>query len=619
MNLTWLDNAHIDLACPVCGVAGAKALLLEVDSPFAGRPRLRLARCADCGTCFFDDLAPPPYGGDAYSAETVKFYVEQGAGIDVMIEPLFRFRGLAVQRYMEVGCGYGFSLDFAQRALGWTVRGLDPSALAAQGRAALDLPIELDYLTAQSDFGAERCDLLLASEVIEHIPEPRHFLAPIRDRALAANGVLALTTPNADVIRPETSPASLMPVLSPGFHLILFSARSLAQLLRAEGFDHVEVWPKGNTLHAVATRSKDAFDRINAVASVDRDAYRRYLAARAAATAPGSDLSVGFHYRLFKELVNAGDYPAAMEVQAKLGADFRRRYGFDLVSPPAIVSMIPVDVDLPEFARRLPCNLAGVLFFSGILAMGQDNFAHAIDCFAAADKAGVGLRGALRAIGADDGETEDLVWQSRANTVLAMTHAAPAEAPAAAERLFDPAPASRAGEAGTMVPPALARVTRVLAFSRLVNRGCYQEASRLAEPVAGELGIAQSTLPRLNEMQLRALAETGDHPVEALFCLGILTLNHRADYLLSAALFDLARRAAGERLKLVPGSVSAATIMAAAERHRSLSLDYAAKVKQDAVHDPTVTADGAASRAAAGRGLLSRLVGKVRSRLEGRG
>ena len=113
-----------------------------------------------------------------------------------MVEPLFWFERAGIMHDAEVGCGFGCGLDFAREALGGEVRGFDPSPLARAGRGLLNLPVTSDYLGPETLRGEVPVDVLLASEVIEHVADPRRFLNYIT-ATLAADGWLVISTPNA--------------------------------------------------------------------------------------------------------------------------------------------------------------------------------------------------------------------------------------------------------------------------------------------------------------------------------------------------------------------------------------------------------------------------------------
>jgi hypothetical protein len=58
-------------------------------------------------------------------------------------------------------------------------------------------------------------------------------------------------------------------------------------------------------------------------------------------------------------------------------------------------------------------------------------------------------------------------------------------------------------------------------FVRLVNGGRYSDAEKLAETAATTLGVAGE------DFNITEPDSKPDHELNALFCLGILTLNHR--------------------------------------------------------------------------------------------
>ncbi len=297
-------------------------------------------------------------------AEMLDYYVEQGAGIDLIVAPLHRIPPRSVRRCLEIGGAFGFALDFGRHVFGWEVLEVDPSPLAAAGAEALGLPVRRCYFDADLDLGPEPFDLAILSEVLEHVAEPHGLLAAIRDR-LTPEGILVLSTPNLAVVRPETEEGALGRALSPGLHLVLYDRRSLVRVLEQAGFAAVHVEESPETLRAFAARSPEALARLRpADPATERALLRGYLADRAASAPPGSALACGFAYRLFKEQVNAGLYEEAVASRDRLARVYRERFRFDLEKP---------DLDKPvvEADRKIPFNLTGALFFSGILELNQ--------------------------------------------------------------------------------------------------------------------------------------------------------------------------------------------------------------------------------------------------------
>ncbi len=505
MRIDWVDGSALALDCPVCGSTAPKPATLAVDSPFATQGRLTLVACPQCGSAFYDNLEPPAYEDSSGIAPAIKFYVEQGAGIDVLVELLSRFPSDRIRHFLEVGCGFGFSLDFARFTYGWQVRGIDPSPIASAGREALKLDITPAYLTPDTDLDGSPFDLVLCSEVIEHVSDPHRFIKDI-GHALADSGVLALTTPNAAAIRRETATGKLLPILSPGFHLILFSGPSLRRLLHASGFAHVQVWEDRHTLHAVASRHPYP---VRESPAMDRTLYRRYLAERSTTLPPDTPVGVGFAYRLFRECVFAGDFAAAEPVFERLRAAYSSLYGIDPAAPQRIAREFDASAGFEEFARTRPFNLTGALYFRGIAAMNQlGDYGAALEYFRAAARVGVATRTALRSIGADDSETENLVWRARIHAVYCLAYLDPPAAVSELDRLAAP---PRPGDPPPelwqvpieLVAPAWARL-----LMQLVSLRRPREAARLVIALRPDDAVVKG-LMRLARLAVESAGGSG--------------------------------------------------------------------------------------------------------------
>jgi len=153
-------------------------------------------------------------------------------GQQPLIRPILR-PGLKV---LEVGCSWGLTLQHLQE-LGARVLGVEPDpeqAAHAQRRGNLDI---IQARFEDLDLPGERFDLILASHVIEHFPQPLAFLQGAREMA-QADTRLFLETPN--ILAPKVSPRRLFSLA----HNFYFSPKTLTWLLLKAGW-HVEalrVW-----------------------------------------------------------------------------------------------------------------------------------------------------------------------------------------------------------------------------------------------------------------------------------------------------------------------------------------------------------------------------------------
>jgi 2-polyprenyl-3-methyl-5-hydroxy-6-metoxy-1,4-benzoquinol methylase len=181
-----------------------------------------------------------------------------GAKSEDVLDAVERERGAPIragERVLEVGCGTA-ALAAAAARRGATVTASDASlrwlVLARKRLAEEGLGVELVCCSAEeAPFEPDSFDLVLASDVIEHVTDPAPFLAGCR-RVLRPGGLLFLATPNRYSLALE--PHVRLPGVGwlprraarryvqavrhvPYDHVHLLSARALRRLLGAQGFD----------------------------------------------------------------------------------------------------------------------------------------------------------------------------------------------------------------------------------------------------------------------------------------------------------------------------------------------------------------------------------------------
>jgi SAM-dependent methyltransferase len=156
-----------------------------------------------------------------------------------------RYLGPPPVRLLDVGCGLGwYGAQLRSAGYDWHGAEMKPADCAAMAAAGLPhTQVDGNGLP----FAAGAFDAALCIEVLEHIPEPRAFLAEIRR---VAPGRLIVSVPNAELI------AYLHNYLAVPWHMLeadhknFFTRWSLGSLLR-EFYAHVEVG--FHTVHPLRT------------------------------------------------------------------------------------------------------------------------------------------------------------------------------------------------------------------------------------------------------------------------------------------------------------------------------------------------------------------------------
>jgi SAM-dependent methyltransferase len=258
------------LTCPVC--AGAVAHAFTTPSQ-TGDAIHTFGRCGSCGSLIDTDWlrradrAVVDTAG--YTIESVKFYAEYGGSPDTFASfldmlQLCRATRLAPRNttFLDVGTAFGFSVSMAD-FLGFTAVGVEPSLLGRYGRDMLGIDLRTTYLDAAGISPGSVTDAL-CSEVIEHVTDPLSLLQQVC-RTLTPDGVVLLTTPNAEVIV-DGSERETADLISAGAHLIIFTPASIKALAVKAGFADVRVFASGGDsgrrgLQIIAAKASDVLNK----------------------------------------------------------------------------------------------------------------------------------------------------------------------------------------------------------------------------------------------------------------------------------------------------------------------------------------------------------------------
>lgn len=144
-------------------------------------------------------------------------------------------------RLLDVGFGASTLLKAAQRA-GWKPFGVDVSPNACEQASSLGFEVFCGTLEA-ANYSDDVFDVVTASEVLEHVPEPKRVLAEIA-RVLRPGGLLWMTTPHAWGISAFMLGLKWS-VVRPPEHLQLFSIRGAKRMLEQNGFRCLGVATEG--------------------------------------------------------------------------------------------------------------------------------------------------------------------------------------------------------------------------------------------------------------------------------------------------------------------------------------------------------------------------------------
>lgn len=223
-------------SCPACGAGERDERGLKNG--------LRVGACRGCGTLYARGGA----GGEAAaSCDYDAYYHEANLSVPSFIERRldeiiggfapFRRTG----RLLDIGCGAGTLLRAARRA-GWDAAGTEVSRPAVEHVRGEGFEVFAGELQ-EARFPDGHFDVVTASEILEHLPDPRVLLAEAA-RILRPGGLFWGTTPHGRGLSARALGIEWSTV-SPPEHLQLFSLGGMRRLLKSAGFTRARVITQG--------------------------------------------------------------------------------------------------------------------------------------------------------------------------------------------------------------------------------------------------------------------------------------------------------------------------------------------------------------------------------------
>ena len=372
--------------CRICGSTQTSFVFQAASIGGAATdPARRFFVCGRCSTLLDASNVGPPYSADAGGDLTdrvphVKFYLEVGAGIfsSAALVCLVRqalgsrsdMRGV---RLVDIGSSFPFLVSMAA-SLAWNATAVEPSGMGRLGGRVLGVQV-LDRFLEDTELPEGSCDVVVSSEVIEHVADPTAFVASLT-RYLAADGILLLTTPNGELL--AGGPAAereWLDGLSPGHHLTLLSPASLTELLRGHGLADARTILNGGSsgkrqIIAVAARRSGLIpphlDWDAAIREAQQFilAYLGRLVSDREETGTYDTLYHGALFRLMQTLIDRGEYERALPYMRKIDR-LLPGDGTDGI----LDSTVPVGFD--QYLSRLPAFSGLHHFYRGIVELNH--------------------------------------------------------------------------------------------------------------------------------------------------------------------------------------------------------------------------------------------------------
>jgi len=224
--------------CPLCQKNDCKKFLTKFE--------MNLVRCRKCGliyanpriheselsrryasSFFFDEYLP------AFEATSKRY------DLTIIRSHFFLFLQLITKyytpgkRFLDVGCGAGFFLKAAEE-IGWEAEGVEISPVASDYAQNIVKVKVLEGKLEDLRLPAEKYDLVVLIETLEHLMNPLETLNEI-NRLLKKQGILIICTPDYKSLS-RLFLGNNWAVLSPEEHFSVFTQKNLFRILQEAKF-----------------------------------------------------------------------------------------------------------------------------------------------------------------------------------------------------------------------------------------------------------------------------------------------------------------------------------------------------------------------------------------------
>lgn len=211
-----------------------------------GYERHDLVKCADCGFVFMKKIPTNQELEDYYSVyayETEKEIPEPTRiSLESLLDSFEKYR--QNNRILDVGCGEGWILELAMKK-GWQAYGTEFSSKAIEICEKKGIKMYSGVLQSEK-IREKDFDVIVSSETIEHINNPREELANIH-QLLRKGGIFYITTPNFNSYLRRMMKDKYAIIKYPE-HLSYYTTTTLNKLLKETGFSKARLMTTGISL-----------------------------------------------------------------------------------------------------------------------------------------------------------------------------------------------------------------------------------------------------------------------------------------------------------------------------------------------------------------------------------
>jgi 2-polyprenyl-3-methyl-5-hydroxy-6-metoxy-1,4-benzoquinol methylase len=260
--------------CPVCSSQNWELVYKGPvrDGSFGSYRDSEIRRCKKCG---IDRLAEDAcLTHDAYQTPKYRALLDQNHNINhhyAAHHELAKFtlnvlwpRTLRGKTIADVGCGGGALLDHLY-GISSSLIAIEPAVQFSDSLRSRGYHYFASTVDAAEHYSGQ-VDVVLSTQVIEHVSNPREFLNDI-GRLLAPGGIAVVSTPNRRDILMELLPDDFLPFFYRTQHRWMFDAESLFNCAASAGhivqeIRHVHRYGIANTMHWLnekKPRGRDVF------------------------------------------------------------------------------------------------------------------------------------------------------------------------------------------------------------------------------------------------------------------------------------------------------------------------------------------------------------------------